>query len=147
MYFIWPSSLLIWCLVYYRNHKLCILMSLSILFDNYSHHIDIHHLHGLLHCEFLNFVLMWFNNRPGVKGKRLRGLAVLPIFHKDPCWQKYRPYKDLFFFKYRPNTDPILTHLKKIQTSAVLHSVHRCRLWESAPSDAILLFCLAFVLI
>ena len=49
---------LIWCLVYYRNHKLCILMSLSILFDNYSHHIDIHHLHGLLHCEYLNFVLM-----------------------------------------------------------------------------------------
>ena len=38
--------------------KLCIFMSLSILFDNYSHHIDIHHLHGLLHCEYLNFVLM-----------------------------------------------------------------------------------------
>ena len=57
---------LIWCLVHYRNHKLCILMSLSILFDNYSHHIiDIHHLHGLLQCGFLNFVLMWFHNRTG----------------------------------------------------------------------------------
>ena len=57
---------LIWCLVYYRNHKLCILMSLSILFDNYSHHIiDIHHLHGLLHCGFLNFVLMWLHIHTG----------------------------------------------------------------------------------
>ena len=32
-----------------------------------------------------------------------------------------------YFFKYRPNTDPILAHLKKIQTSAALHSVRRCR--------------------
>ena len=53
------------CLVYYRNHKLCILMPLSILSDNYSHHIDIQHLHGLLHCGFLNFVFMWLHNRTG----------------------------------------------------------------------------------
>ena len=64
--------------------------------------------------------------------------------HVDKNTDLIRTY---YFFQYRPNTDPILTHLKKIQTSAVLHSVHRCRLWESAPSDAILLFCLAFVLI
>ena len=39
--------------------------------------------------------------------------SVLPLFQKDPHPQKYRPYKDLFSFKYRQNTDPILAHLKK----------------------------------
>ena len=62
---IFTLAKLIGCLVYCRNHKLCILMPLSILSDNYSHHIDIHHLHGLLHCGFLNFVLMWLHNRTG----------------------------------------------------------------------------------
>ena len=56
---------LILCLVYYRNHRLCILTSLSILFDNYIHHIDNQHLHGLLRCGFLKFVLMWLHNRTG----------------------------------------------------------------------------------
>ena len=52
-----------------------------------------------------------------------------------------------YFCKYRPNTDPILAQLKKIQTLAALHSVHCCRQRESVPGDTLLLFCLLFVLI
>ena len=59
---IFTLAKLIGCLVYYRNHKLYILMSLSIVFDNYIHHIDIQHLHGLLLCGLLNFVSMRLHN-------------------------------------------------------------------------------------
>ena len=48
--------------VYYKKHILCFLMALSILFDKCSHHIDIQHLHGLLLCGLLNFVLMRLHN-------------------------------------------------------------------------------------
>ena len=47
---------------YWRKHRLCFLMALSILFDNCNHHINIQHLDELLLCGLLNFVLMWLHN-------------------------------------------------------------------------------------
>ena len=48
----------------------------------------------------------------------LKGGPQCSRFFKRTCVDKNTDLiRTHFFFKYRPNTDPILAHLKKIQTS------------------------------
>ena len=58
----------------------------------------------------------------------IEGLQCSCFFKRTYVDKNTDLIRTYFFFKYRPNTDPILDHLKKMQTSAALYSVHRCRL-------------------
>ena len=92
-------------------------------------------------CRTLNIHCSAHSNTPA--DQQMRTLSQCCHFskrtHVDQNTDLIRTY---FLFKYRPNTDPILAHLKKIQTSPALELVHRCKQWVCGPSSTSLVFCL-----